>query len=157
MQPTLHRPVYLKGQKMLEAPIPMRPPVQPPPSPPPQMPTPSPSTINDEDESEEPEVHLPMLISNLGNKIVIPHSATRDVLAGRVSYYLVDETGVGLFKPKHMFAALKLDSEKIHHYEDYPCVGAHQWTLEKKAPKRRGLGYRRTYISDFMITRGIYG
>ncbi|CAH1111316.1 unnamed protein product [Psylliodes chrysocephalus] len=89
-------------------------------------------------------------------KIVVPAEATRDVLSGRVPYLLVEDEGVTVFRPVHMFAALKLKKETMTHLEDYSCLGAHERFLEKRPKKRVGLGYRRKYISPELIGRGIF-
>lgn len=158
----LYRPVYVKNAKMHEALIPKGKPKrerkrtpQPPPTPPPPPEEPQPKQEQEVEEEEEHE-HLPMLITTNGNRIVLPKEATRQVLSGRVAYYLVDDTGMTLFKPKHVFAALKLDKEHIHRFEDYSCVGAHERFLPRRPPKREGLGYRRRFISPELIGRGIY-
>lgn len=89
-------------------------------------------------------------------KIVIPPEATRDVLAGRVPYLLVEDGGITEFKPVHVFAALKLRKETVHRLENYSCVGAHERFLKEMPKKRIGLGYRRKYISPELIGRGIF-
>lgn len=157
MHNRLHGPIYMHGGPAKQAPIPMRPP--PPPEPEPiRLPTPEPEEEPEEEipvlEPEEINTHLPILICNLGNKIVIPHEATRDVMAGRCPYYLCDENGIDIYKPKHIFAALKLEKKKREKYEDYPCIGAHQRFLEKRGRRRRG--QKHFYISDIMFQRGEY-
>lgn len=95
----------------------------------------------------------------IGNRhrIVVPPEATRDVLSGRVPYILVENGGMTLFKPAHLFSALKLGKQKMGLLEDYSCLGAHERVLDKRSPKKRmGLGYRRKYISPELIGRGIY-
>lgn len=149
----LYKPVYLKcPAPIMKEPLirmvaaPQRP-VTPPPPPPPD-PEPAP---------EAPEPRLPVLVTGPGVNFVIPAEATRDVLTGRVDYYLADDSGVTLFKAKHIFAALKLAKEKQERYEDYSCIGAHQRVLQKRSRPRVGLGYRRRYLSPELIRRGIYG
>lgn len=96
------------------------------------------------------------MISGPGAALVVPPEATRDVLAGRVDYYLVDGTGVTLFKAKHCLSALKLDCKmQEERLLGYPCVGGHQQVLEK--PKKKGLGYRRRYLDPEVAAKGIYG
>ncbi|XP_056634465.1 uncharacterized protein LOC130443724 isoform X2 [Diorhabda sublineata] len=139
---------------MQEALIPMgRPAPSPPPEP--RAPSPTQAAVPEYQELEEEEMkRLPMLISSY--KIVVPAEATKDVLSGRVPYILVEDEGVTIFKPVHMFAALKLKKETIEHLEDYKCIGAHERFLEKRPKKRVGLGYRRKYISPELIGRGIF-
>lgn len=86
----------------------------------------------------------------------MPPEATRDVLSGRVPYLLVEDEGVTLFKPVHLFAALKLRKETVERLEDYSCLGAHERLIDKRPKKRIGLGYRRKYISPELIGKGIF-
>ncbi|KAG5887095.1 hypothetical protein JTB14_000730 [Gonioctena quinquepunctata] len=155
----LYRPVYIKGQKVMhESLIPVGRPPSPPPqpqAPPPPAPPVEEEEVIENEEAEEELKRLPMLISSY--KIVVPPEATRDVLAGRVPYLLVEDQGVTVFRPVHMFAALKLKKETVEKLEDYGCVGAHERFLEKKPKPRVGLGYRRKYISPELIGRGIFG
>ncbi|KAL3286778.1 hypothetical protein HHI36_001273 [Cryptolaemus montrouzieri] len=103
---------------------------------------------------EESPPRIPMLISNeFGLKVVIPKEATRDVMSGKVSYYLVDEKGMTLFEPKHMLVALKLDDEHRRRIQDFPCIGAH---LRELPHRPRKIKYRRRFISPELIGRGIY-
>lgn len=154
----LFKPVYLKRpsvtimkQPLIKMGQPAQNPPTPPPTPPPLVePEPVPQLPK-----EEP--HLPLLISGPGVDLVVPPEARRDVLAGRVDYYLADASGVTLFRAKHIFAALKLEKEKQHRYEDYICIGAHQRVLQRQGKPRVGLGYRRRFISPDLIKRGIYG
>lgn len=112
---------------------------------------------NNPKKSEE-EKRIPMLIRGRNVHQVIPIEATRDVLAGRVDFYLVDDKdGVIFFPAKHIFAALKLDKEHREKFEDYSCVGAHQRIFEQRPKRRQGMGYRRKYISPELIHRGVYG
>lgn len=149
----LFRPVYLKGQKMQEAPIPMvakqppKPPEEPPPPIPPPQPEPSRREVTPEDE------HLPMLISNYGFTTVIPKEATRDVLTGKVAYLLVDEKGITKFTPRHNILALELHGDRLEKYEDYPCIGGHERVLEKTGKPAK---YKRRYIDIALIKRGLY-
>ncbi|CAG9762298.1 unnamed protein product [Ceutorhynchus assimilis] len=100
---------------------------------------------------------IPMLIRGIGVHQVIPKEATRDVLAGRVPFYLVDDRdGITLFPAKHIFAALKLDQEHKVKFEDYSCLGGHERFLKEKPRKREGMGYRRRYIAPELLNRGIY-
>ncbi|KAK9871935.1 hypothetical protein WA026_015185 [Henosepilachna vigintioctopunctata] len=105
--------------------------------------------------TEEPPPRIPMLVSNeFGFKIVIPKEATRDVISGKVPYYLVDENGMTLFEPKHVLVALKLDDEHRRRIQDFPCIGAH---LRELPFRPRKIKYRRRYISPELIGKGIYG
>lgn len=98
-----------------------------------------------------------MLISGSGAALVIPAEARRDVLAGRVDYYLVDDTGMTLFKAQHCLSALKLDCKtKQDRLIDFVCIGGHQRVLEEKK-KKKGLGYRRRYLDPEVAAKGIYG
>ncbi|KAL1514016.1 hypothetical protein ABEB36_003345 [Hypothenemus hampei] len=119
------------------------------------------TTINNE--TTTPSVHpnenkkIPMLIRGIGVHQVIPKEATRDVLTGKVPYYLVDDRdGVTLFPAKHTLAALKLDQEHLEKFEDYTCLGGHERLIKERPRKREGLGYRRRYISPELLNRGIY-
>ncbi|CAH2003914.1 unnamed protein product [Acanthoscelides obtectus] len=162
----LYKPVYLKPKprELRVEPPEGRPPPVPPPAywgvptlkPPPPSPEPGVEKYERaESESEFEDVErLPILIASY--KIVIPAEATRDVLAGRVSYLLVDNKGMTVFKPVHVFAALKLKKKTIHHLENYASVGAHERILDSKPIERVGLGYRRKYISPELVGRGIY-
>lgn len=48
-------------------------------------------------------VDAPIVISRKGIQCVVPKEAAKNVLAGRVAYTLIDESGVTNFKPMHMF------------------------------------------------------
>ena len=54
----------------------------------------------------------PLLVSRSGFQAVVPKEAAKDVLASRVPYALVDETGVTHFKPMHVYAAPKMDKRE---------------------------------------------
>lgn len=132
-----------------EAPIPKRKPKTPEKEvtpPPPPTPSPSPEPVIEPEpelelepepepepspEPEEEPERLPMLICGQGVKMVIPKEKTRDVLAGKVDYLLVDEKGLTFLKKKHFFNALKLDRSAARRL-DYPCVGAHQRLIQRK-------------------------
>nr|CAI5840404.1 unnamed protein product [Callosobruchus analis] len=164
----LYKPVYLKPKprELKVEPPEGRPPLIPPPAywgvptlqPPPPSPEPGVErhevSITDAEVQDENLERLPMLIASY--KIVVPAEATRDVLAGRVPYVLVDDEGITIFKPVHVFAALKLKKKTIHRLEDYASVGAHERILDSKPIQRIGLGYRRKYISPELVGRGIY-
>ncbi|XP_050292834.1 uncharacterized protein LOC126733543 [Anthonomus grandis grandis] len=126
--------------------------------PPEEQPAPSSSTNGSSSTVENPNTKkIPMLIRGIGVHQVIPKEATRDVLTGKVPFYLVDDKdGVTLFPAKHIFTALKLDQEKIEQLEDYSCLGAHERFLAEKPRRKEGMGYRRKYISPELIYRGIY-
>ncbi|KAF7283306.1 hypothetical protein GWI33_000937 [Rhynchophorus ferrugineus] len=107
--------------------------------------------------SSEEEPKTPLLVRGAGVHQVIPREATRDVLSGKVGFYLVDEReGVTYFPPKHLFVALKLDRKHVEKYEDYICLGAHQRIFEPRRRRRSGLGYRRRYLYENLINQGIY-
>ncbi|KAK4884563.1 hypothetical protein RN001_000834 [Aquatica leii] len=147
----LFKPVYLKP-KMREAPIIMGSPPQlrpepepePEPVPEPQIPTPEPMPEIDP-EPELPKVEpalekqeqLPILAYTQGIHVVYPLEARRDVLAGRVAYIYVDENGSSIFRPKHLFNALKLNKEQKSKFTDYSCIGGHQWKLDREHSRRR--------------------
>lgn len=115
---------------------------------PPSRPRPDPI-----ENSPEPERRIPMLIS--GAELVIPAEARRDVLAGRVDYYLVDDSGMTLFKAKHCLSALKLDCKtQQERLLDYVCVGGHQAVFERK--KKKTLGYKRRYLDPEVAAKGIF-
>ncbi|KAH1015325.1 hypothetical protein HUJ05_013077 [Dendroctonus ponderosae] len=100
---------------------------------------------------------IPMLIRGVGVHQVIPKEATRDVLTGKVPFYLVDDRdGVTLFPAKHNLVALKLDQEHVEKFEDYSCIGGHERQLKERPKRREGMGYRRRYISPELLNRGIY-
>lgn len=161
----LYKPVYLKGRAMAQAQIPMRPPSAPVtplvdgpdvPHVPPAAPLP-PHTDADagNPEDDDEHRHLPVLIHTRTCKTVHPREATRDVLAGRVAYYLVEDDGVTKFPPRHVFCALGLPKTLRDKYGEYPCVGAHQRFLEKKETRRKS--YKRRYISPDLVAKGLYG
>lgn len=174
----LYKPVYMPSKKAktakqpsarLQEPGPSRPaPPSPPPSPkphhespPPHHPSPPSRPRPDvEEESPEPERKIPLLIAGAtGGALVIPAEATRDVLAGKVDYYLVEDTGMTLFKAKHCLSALKLDCKKKHdRLLSFACIGGHQQVLENiRIKKNKGLGYRRKYLDPEVAAKGIYG
>lgn len=105
-------------------------------------------------EVDEDSPRIPLLVSNLsGLNIVIPKEATRDVMSGKVSYYLVNEKGMTLFEPKHMMIALKLNNTERRRIQDFPCIGAHYRELPYRPRK---IKYRRRFISPELIGKGIY-
>ncbi|KAF5291345.1 hypothetical protein FQA39_LY03496 [Lamprigera yunnana] len=148
----LFKPVYIKP-KMIEAPIIMGSPPQPQPQPPelrePEVPPePMPELVQEvkpepilEPTAPEPEIEnleqLPILAFTRGIHVVYPTEARRDVLAGRVAYIYIDENGSSVFRPKHIFTALKLNKEQQSRYEDYSCIGAHEWTLDRDVSQRK--------------------
>lgn len=156
------QPLPIQTEAGPSRPAPPSPPPSPPPPPrhssppprrasPPSRPRPDPP-----EESPEPERKIPLLISGPGAALVIPAEATRDVLAGRVDYYLVDDSGMTLFKARHCLSALKLDCKtQQERLLGYACVGGHQQVLEKI--KKKGLGYRRRYLDPEVAAKGIYG
>ncbi|KAF2900390.1 hypothetical protein ILUMI_05813 [Ignelater luminosus] len=117
---------------MREAPIPMSTPPEPP-SHEPELPQ---QPVHEHSPPQEEE-HLPILVCTYGVRMVYPIEARRDVLAGRVAYIYVDDTGATIFRPKHIFSALKLNNQQRRKYEDYPCIGAHQRIFEKRTTRRR--------------------
>ncbi|XP_071053872.1 uncharacterized protein [Onthophagus taurus] len=79
----------------------------------------------------------PILISRNGVQAVVPKEAARAVLAGRVPYLLIDESGVTNFKPMHMFNALKMSRNREKRYENYASVGGHEKLLDPESKKRQ--------------------
>ena len=143
------RPPNTPGTPLIDAPdVPHVPPAPPPP----------PHTDADADNPEDDDEHhhhLPVIIHTRKCKVVYPHEATRDVLTGKVAYYLVEDDGVTKFPPRHVFCALGLPKSLRDKYGEYPCVGAHQRFLDKKQTRRNS--YKRRYISPDLVARGLYG
>ncbi|GJQ80818.1 hypothetical protein Trydic_g9405 [Trypoxylus dichotomus] len=79
----------------------------------------------------------PILISRNGIQAVVPKEAARGVLAGRVSYILIDESGCTHFKPMHMFNALKMSKNREKRYENYAAIGGHERLLDGEPKKTR--------------------
>ncbi|XP_018571990.1 uncharacterized protein LOC111691270 isoform X2 [Anoplophora glabripennis] len=61
----------------------------------------------------------PVLITRGSTQAVIPKDAARGVLAGRVSYILIDESGVTNFKPMHMISGMQLNRNRERRIDDY--------------------------------------
>ncbi|KAJ8940612.1 hypothetical protein NQ314_010651 [Rhamnusium bicolor] len=61
----------------------------------------------------------PVLISRGSLQAVIPKDAARGVLAGRVPYILIDESGVTNFKPMHMISAVHVNRNRERRIDDY--------------------------------------
>ncbi|KAJ8925340.1 hypothetical protein NQ315_009170 [Exocentrus adspersus] len=61
----------------------------------------------------------PVLISRGTMQAVIPKDAARGVLAGRVPYILLDESGVTNFKPMHMMSGMQLNKNRERRIDDY--------------------------------------
>lgn len=61
----------------------------------------------------------PVLITRGSMQAVIPKDAARGVLAGRVSYILIDESGVTNFKPMHMISGMQLNRNRERRIDDY--------------------------------------
>ncbi|CAH1111315.1 unnamed protein product [Psylliodes chrysocephalus] len=64
-------------------------------------------------------LEYPCLISRGSLQAVIPKDASRGVLAGRVPYVLIDETGVTNFKPMHMMSAVHVNKNREKRIDDY--------------------------------------
>lgn len=65
--------------------------------------------------------NYPILICKKGLQAVIPKESARSVLAGRVPYVLIDESGIGTFKPMHTLSALKSNKNR-ERFEDFSCI-----------------------------------
>lgn len=61
----------------------------------------------------------PVLITRGSLQAVIPKDAARGVLAGRVPYVLIDESGVTNFKPMHMISGMQLNRNRERRIDDY--------------------------------------
>nr|CAH7761610.1 unnamed protein product [Callosobruchus chinensis] len=61
----------------------------------------------------------PVLISRGAFQAIIPKDASRGVLAGRIPYVLVDESGVTNFKPMHMMSAIQVNKNREKRIDDY--------------------------------------
>ncbi|KAJ8950938.1 hypothetical protein NQ318_008377 [Aromia moschata] len=61
----------------------------------------------------------PVLITRGNLQAVVPKDAARGVLAGRVPYVLIDESGVTNFKPMHMMAAVQVNRNRERRIDDY--------------------------------------
>lgn len=77
------------------------------------------------------KIEYPVLISRSSYQAVIPKEAARGVLAGRVPYALVDESGVTNFKPMHMMSAINVNKNRERRIDDYLSVGARERSAEK--------------------------
>ncbi|KAL1514015.1 hypothetical protein ABEB36_003344 [Hypothenemus hampei] len=62
---------------------------------------------------------VPVLITRGNLQAVIPKECSRGVLAGRVPYILIDESGVTNFKPMHMLASINVNKNRDRRIEDY--------------------------------------
>lgn len=61
----------------------------------------------------------PLLISRGSLEAVVPKEAARGVLAGRIPYILIDESGVTNFKPMHMITAVNVNKNRESRIDDY--------------------------------------
>lgn len=91
-----------------------------------------------------------------GIQIVYPIESRRDVLMGKVAYIFINEKGSTLFEPQHMFAALKLGKGKQKLYENYTCMGGKTVLDADTRLRKKPIPYKRKYISQQLIARGIY-
>lgn len=98
-------------------------------------------------------------MDNNGVQIVYPIEARRDVLMGKVAYLFINEKGSTLFQPQHMFAALKLAKGKQKIYEGYTCMGGRSAVVgdPEAWQRKKPISYKRRYISQKLIAKGIYG
>lgn len=82
--------------------------------------------------------NYPILICKKGLQAVIPKESARSVLAGRVPYVLIDESGIGTFKPMHTLSALKSNKNR-ERFEDYSCITGREtsprFTPRQSSPK----------------------
>ncbi|XP_066262238.1 uncharacterized protein Rab23 isoform X1 [Euwallacea similis] len=62
---------------------------------------------------------VPVLVTRGNLQAVIPKEAARGVLAGRVPYILIDESGVTNFKPMHMLSSINVNKNRERRIEDY--------------------------------------
>lgn len=62
-----------------------------------------------------------LLISKHGCEAVVPREAAHAVLAGKVPYVLLDETGIHHFQPKHVFTAINLPKIATNWFSLYKC------------------------------------
>ncbi|XP_050292830.1 putative leucine-rich repeat-containing protein DDB_G0290503 [Anthonomus grandis grandis] len=62
---------------------------------------------------------VPVLVSRGTYQAVIPKESARGVLAGRVPYILIDESGVTNFKPMHMLSSINVNKNREKRIEDY--------------------------------------
>nr|XP_023022832.1 uncharacterized protein LOC111511059 [Leptinotarsa decemlineata] len=69
------------------------------------------------------DIDFPVLISRGSLQAVIPKDASRGVLAGRVPYVLIDESGVTNFRPMHMMTAIHVNKNREKRIDDYLGVG----------------------------------
>lgn len=65
------------------------------------------------------EIEYPVLISRGALQAVIPKDASRGVLAGRVAYVLIDESGVTNLKPMHVKSAIPVNKNREKRIDDY--------------------------------------
>lgn len=79
----------------------------------------------------------PILISRNGIQAVVPREAARGVLAGRIPYVLIDESGCTHFKPMHMFNALKMSKNRENRYGNYASLGGHERILDSDGRKKQ--------------------
>lgn len=61
----------------------------------------------------------PVLIARGNLQAVIPKDSARGVLAGRVPYVLIDESGVTNFKPMHMMSAMQVNRNRERRIDNY--------------------------------------
>lgn len=65
------------------------------------------------------DIEYPVLISRGSSQAVVPKDASRGVLAGRVAYVLIDESGVTNFKPMHVMSAIHVNKNREKRIDDY--------------------------------------
>lgn len=98
----------------------------------------------------------PVLVSRRGIQAVVPQEAEKNVLAGRVSYTLIDERGMNNFKPMHMFSnALKLgkSKEELNSYNHEGGITDKSKERDKDSPRRLTNDVRRNSGALASITK----
>ncbi|XP_056635409.1 uncharacterized protein LOC130444344 [Diorhabda sublineata] len=101
-------------------------------------------------------IEFPVLISRGTLQAVIPKDASRGVLAGRVPYVLIDETGVTNFKPMHMMSAIHVNKNREKRIEDYLSVVPDSDSSNYFKTKNNGSENSRGTMSSGALLRG-YG
>ncbi|XP_060522915.1 uncharacterized protein LOC132699912 [Cylas formicarius] len=61
----------------------------------------------------------PVLVTRGSLQAVVPKDASRGVLAGRIPFVLIDESGVTNFKPMHMLSSISVNKNRERRIGDY--------------------------------------
>ncbi|XP_050504546.1 uncharacterized protein LOC114333464 isoform X1 [Diabrotica virgifera virgifera] len=101
-------------------------------------------------------LEFPVLISRGTHQAVIPKDASRGVLAGRVPYVLIDETGVTNFKPMHMMSAIHVNKNREKRIDDYLSAVPESDFSTSLHAKSNGSDNSRGTMSSSALLRG-YG